>query len=95
MISVVNYRDFAVADINLDFCLVHLDYNREKLAALKAKYGDEVDIHDPGKVGSVLITSRSGHKSATEMAAEFAIELLDDYFARALQHRSSRKDNKP
>ena len=38
--SSTNYFDFAVARINLDCELVHLDYNREKLTALKEKYGD-------------------------------------------------------
>jgi len=85
--STTNYRDFAVADVNLDCCLAHLDYNGEKLTALKAKYGPKVNIHDPGYVGSVLISSQTDELGALEMAKEFEIELLDDYFARALAHR--------
>ncbi len=85
--STTNYRDFAVADVNLDYCLAHLDYNREKLSELKARYGPDVSIHDPGYVGSVLITSLHEELSAVDMAKEFEIELLDDYIKRALAHR--------
>lgn len=87
--SSTNYRDFAIGDINLDYCLAHLDYNREKFTALKRSYGNKVSLHDPGYVGSVLITSYSDTVSAREMAEEMEIELLDDYFARARMHRAA------
>lgn len=82
-----HHCDYTVATINLDFCLAHIDCNRDGFKALKAKYGPRVDIHDPDYVGSVLITSRADDISALEMAKEFEIELLDDYFARALAHQ--------
>ena len=85
--SSTNYFDFVVANVNLDCCLAHLDYNGEKLVALKSKYGRKVDIYDPGYVGSVMISSEADDISALEMVKEFEIELLDDYFARALAHR--------
>ena len=87
--SSTNYRDYAVATVNLDCCLAHYDGNWDKLKALKAHYGPEVDIHDPGYVGSVLISSLVKDKTATEMAKEFEIELLDDYFSRSLGHRDT------
>ena len=37
-------------------------------------------------IGSVLISSLLEDKTATELAKEFEIELLDDYFARSLEH---------
>src|SRR4030042_1464053 len=42
MAASTNYYDFAVARINLDSKLVHLDYNRPKFTALKEKYGPGV-----------------------------------------------------
>jgi hypothetical protein len=42
---------------------------------------------DPGCLGSVLISSEHEAISADEMIKEFEIELLDDYFARALAFR--------
>ena len=82
-----NYFNFVVETINLDYCVAHLDYNWKRLTALKEKYGEDVIIHDPSKVGSVLITSEHETITAVEMAKEFDIELLDDYFERARAFR--------
>ena len=85
--SNTNYFDFAVATVNLDSALVHLDYNWERLRKLKAKYGPKVKITDPGCLGSVLIASEHETISVDDMIKEFEIERLDDYFARSLAYK--------
>jgi len=85
--SSTNYFDFAIARINLDCKLVHLDYNWSRLAELKEKYGTSVSISDPGKLASVLITSENNNISVDQMIKEFNIELLDDYLNRARDFR--------
>ena len=85
--STTNYFNFAVARVNLDCELAHLDYNWERLRKLKAKYGPKVTISDPGRLGSVLISSEHETVSVDEMIKEFEIELLDDYFARSLAYQ--------
>jgi hypothetical protein len=85
--SSTNYFDFAVANVNLDCALVHLDYNWERLRKLKARYGPQVKITDPGCLGAVLISSEHETISIDDMIKEFEIELLDDYFVRALSYR--------
>lgn len=85
--SNTNYFNFAVATVNLDCALVHLDYNWDRLRKLKARYGPKVRITDPGCLGSVLISSEHETISVDEMIKEFEIELLDDYFARSLAYR--------
>jgi hypothetical protein len=85
--SNTNYFNFAVAKVNLDCKLAHLDYNWERLRKLKAKYGTKVKILDPGCLGSVLISSEDETISVDDMIKEFQIELLDDYFTRALAYR--------
>ena len=82
-----NYHNYAVATVNLDRKMAHLDENWGKLTALKQKYGDKVIISDPGRVGSVLITSEHDQVSAADMVKEFKIELLDDYLDRSRQKR--------
>jgi predicted amidohydrolase len=82
-----NYFNYAVATINLDRKLVHLDNNWGKLVELKKKYGNEVIITDPGKLGVVMITSEKAGISTDDMVKEFKIELLDDYFNRSRQQR--------
>lgn len=86
-----NYYDFAVAKINLDNKLVHLDYNRSRLKALKEKYGTSVTISDPGKLGAVLVTSENENVKIKQMIEEFNIELLDDYFKRVYEVRNSKQ----
>lgn len=86
--STTNYVDSVVGEVNLDCVMAHLDYNWEKLDAIKAHYGQEVTVYDPGLFGSVLITSESRTLTAREMARKFEIELLDDYMARATAHRT-------
>jgi hypothetical protein len=76
-----------VADVNLDCRLAHLDYNWGRLRDLKNKYGPKVTVRDPGFLGSVLIASEDDKIPVDDMIAEFKIELLDDYMARALAHR--------
>lgn len=85
--SNTNYFDHAVATVNLDCALVHLDENWQRLSAMNAKYGPKVRITDPGRLGAVLIASEHEKVSIDEMIAEFEIERLDDYFARSLAHR--------
>lgn len=72
--------------INLDYALAHLDRNRDKLLELKAAYGREVLIEDPGLVGMVLVSSQSEEASADQMLAEFGIQELDDYFDESTTH---------
>jgi hypothetical protein len=92
--SSTNYFDYAVATVNLDCCLAHLDYNWGRLLALKEKYGPGVTITDPGHLGSVLISCNVSGLTARDMAREFEIELLDDYFDRAADYRNKHLDPK-
>ncbi|MCK5272419.1 MAG: carbon-nitrogen hydrolase family protein [Sedimentisphaerales bacterium] len=85
--SNTNYVDYAVATVNLDCALVHLDENWGRLRAMNAKYGPKVKITDPGLLGAVLIASEHEKISIDEMIEEFEIERLDHYFARSLAHR--------
>lgn len=90
--TTTNYHDYAVASINLDCEIAHLDYNWSKLDALKTKYGSKVSIHDPGLLAPVLISSEHETVSAADMVKEFEIELLDDYMARAMDHRRANME---
>ena len=78
-----NYREYLTRTINLDYCVAHLDFNKQRLAAMKKKYGRKVQIEVPPFLGSVLITSETDELTAADLAREFEVELLDDYFARS------------
>ena len=82
-----NHFNYAVTTVNLDYKLVHLDQNRVKLRELKEKYGKDITIYDPGRVGAVMVTSESDSISAKDMTKEFGIELLEDYLNRSRTFR--------
>ena len=85
--SSTHYENFAVATVNLDRKLVHQDFNREKLTALKRKYGEKVIITAHGTLGVIMITSEHDQVSAEDMLKEFDVELLDSYFERSINDR--------
>lgn len=83
-----NYVDHVTHRINLDRVVAHLDFNGDRLAELKRRYGRGVRIHDPGLRSSVLVTSECD-VPAEELATEVDLELLDDYLARCRSHRDA------
>lgn len=92
-----NYFDYAVATVNLDCRLAHLDYNWDRLRRMKEKYGPAVTVTDPGFLASVLITSEHPTLTADQLVEEFQIELLDDYLNRARarqQEPQTKKEGK-
>lgn len=86
--SSTNDSDFTVAEINLDYDVVHFDYNMEKLKDLKEKYRNKVIIHDPGKLGVVLVLSEHEKISAKEMLEEFEIKNVKTYFDESRKYRN-------
>ena len=87
-----NYVAAVTTQVNLDCTLAHLDYNTGKFRAMKQKYGRGVTISDPGHLGCVLVTNEMDGLTVRDLVAEFGIELLDDYWARALQHRAENTE---
>jgi len=85
--STTNYCDFVTASVNLDCCVVHIDGHARSFIEMKKKYGKGVTIYDPGYVGCVLITNHMEGVTVRDIIKEFGMELMDDYFARSLEHR--------
>lgn len=82
-----NYFNYAIASINLNSKLVHLGYNFEKLEALKKKYGASITIKDPGKLGTVLVSSENEKQKISDLLEEFDIEILENYMRRSREFR--------
>ena len=80
------YFKFATATVNLDYAVVFLDYNMEKIIEMKKKYGARVKVSDPGNLGAVLITSETDDFTMNQIVKEFGLELIDDYIARSLDY---------
>lgn len=82
-----NYQDFVTTTINLDYEIVHLDENQEKIVAAKKKYGSALTVYDPGHYGCVMLTYEAADQTALDVVREFDILELDDYFTGCLTHR--------
>ena len=83
------YISSITKEINLDYVIAHIDYNvpSGKVNAMKEKYRELVEIETPRGLGCLMITSNHPEVSASDMAKEFEIELLDDLFARGRKQR--------
>ena len=89
--ATTNYTRYLTKSINLDYEVVHLDGNIQKLKAAKEKYGSKIDIFDPGYLGAVLLTSETEEFTASQLVETFSIERLDDYFARCLAQQEEMR----
>lgn len=89
--ATTNYVSSVTAEINLDCALVHLDFNREKLHALKAREGRRVRITDPGSLGAVLVACESDETDVQTLLAEFGMVPLDAYLDRARAYQQTMR----
>lgn len=90
------YFSEIVYTVNLDYALIHLDFNRDKLMELTCRYADSVTLSDPGGLGSVMLLNESSDRSMTEILEEFDVETLDNYLQRmAVCEEVLRSQNKP
>ncbi|HET6428727.1 MAG TPA: carbon-nitrogen hydrolase family protein [Phycisphaerae bacterium] len=85
------YSDVAIADVNLDRAMVHLDCNQERFDEIRRTYGDEVVIDVPPNLGPALIFSLTDHRTAADIVREFNLELIDDYLTRSLAANAANR----
>ncbi len=76
-----NYYMRIVRDrINLDRFVMHLGYNLGIFPDIYRKYGSEVAIEIIPEQGVAVLYSESSERSALDIAREFKLIQLDDYF---------------
>ncbi|MDQ0614488.1 putative amidohydrolase [Microbacterium sp. W4I4] len=93
--STTNYYSEVTTRINLDCAVLHIDENGKRFADVKRKYGPKVSIHDPGRVGVVLLTAESDDLSVADVMTEFGLVDVDDYFGRSLEERERALSEDP
>jgi predicted amidohydrolase len=87
---------WCVAEVNVDREVYHLDFNQNKFAAIRDKYGPdvEIEVHQPEAI--FLMASRKAGLTVEDIAKEFALESLRDYLARSAAMRETRlRGHKP
>ncbi len=81
------YMPTFTAQINTNFRVMHLDFNREKFPDVIRKYGRRVTIRNPGSVGTVTLVSNDPDLPVDKVMEEFSLEPLSDHFARSRRVR--------
>ena len=82
-----NYHNYITESINLNYFIVHLDENWDKITLMRKKYGNKVSVLDPGQLGVVMVTLESEDLVREEIIEEFGFLLIDDYLKLSRQHR--------
>lgn len=85
------YNPIAMAKVNLDRAMVHLDFNRDKFTDIDKKYMDETSIVMPPHIGSAIIYSNTDKRTAMDVVKEFGLELLDDYLKRTVDANNKNR----
>lgn len=78
---------WAVAEVNADREVFHLDRNQDKFPAIREKYGPDVDIEVYQPEAFFLLTSRRAGVTVETIIKEFSLETLRDYLARSSRMR--------
>ena len=86
--STTNYYDYVTTAVNLDYKIVHLDYNMEKIQQAKKKYKQSLTVHDPGNVATVMLTCEADNMQIDDIIKEFQIETYDEYLQRSIEFRA-------
>jgi len=78
-----SFQPVICRDINIDFEILHLDYNSEKMNSIKKKYGSSVNFEVAKKEGVFLMSYESKDKTVEDVIKEFGLETREEYFKRA------------
>jgi predicted amidohydrolase len=78
---------WAVAEVNADREVFHLDFNQNKFLPIREKYGPDVDIEVYQPEAYFLLASKRPGLSVEQIAKEFQLETLRDYLARSVKMR--------
>ena len=86
---------WALADVNAERELYHLDFNQNQFVAIREKYGPEVEIEVHQPEAFFLLASHKPGLTVENIAAEFKLERLYDYLARSVKMREEHLRGHP
>jgi hypothetical protein len=80
---------FAEATINLDCVVCHIDYNNQYWKPVREKYREQVEIDVRSDEAKFILYSHHPEVSAMEIAREFGMRTLDEYWALEKKTRNA------
>ena len=81
-----NHYNYMVETVNLDYAIVHLDHNWEKIRLAREKY-PLLELSDVGFIGVVMLTYHGDDTTAKEIVKEFGMRFADEYLDCAREQR--------
>ena len=89
------YNPVICKTLNLDYEVLHLDYNYEKLVEVKRKYGSKVEVDVSRPEAVFIFASNMEGKPVGEIIAEFNLETRSQYFNRSKRVRADALEKQP
>jgi predicted amidohydrolase len=86
---------WAVAEVNVDREVFHLDFNQDHFPAIRERYGPDVEIEVHQPEAFFLLASRRQGLTVEDVAREFKLETLRDYLARSARQRDGHLRGHP
>lgn len=82
-----SYSPIISKTINLDYEVIHLDYNYRKFDSIKRKYRSKIELDVTRPEAISILVSNAKDVTAEDVIREFGLETRDEYFKRALEVR--------
>jgi len=83
------YSPIICKTLNLDYEILHLDYNHPKIEQMKRKYGSKVEVDVSRPEAVFLLASNMRDVTVRDLIREFQLETRKDYFDRATKAREA------
>ncbi|MBO3801107.1 MAG: carbon-nitrogen hydrolase family protein [Thermoproteota archaeon] len=77
------YQPVICKEINLDYEILHLDYNSEKMDLIKEKYGSNITFEVAQPEAVFLMSSEMSKITVKDVIEEFKLETREEYFKKA------------
>jgi len=81
------YSPILCRTLNLDYEVLHLNFNYEKLGRVKDKYGPRVELEVSRPEAVLMLSSNAKDITAGDVIKEFKLETREEYFKRASEVR--------
>ncbi len=89
------HERIAACTIDLDVALLHTDFNKTQIAAIRTKYGPDVTIRIYHEEACFTLQSNRPDLAVSSLIAEFQLDPLKDYLERNRRLQDALRDGDP
>lgn len=85
------YQQWVLATLDLDSPLFHLDYQADKLEAVRKAYGPDITVRTYEEEGWWRIYSHREDLSVSSIVSEYGLETLEEYIGRSTRYQDEHR----